>query len=211
MSYENAKILYQATQAAEQKFEYFLTGAIGAMFAYTVQNYTPQRLHLTPSTLEPIAIICLAGAFFFGLKRLECLFHKLGISYEQHQEIGYAQVTEEAIRRLVTEPSKYQLRPGSTIESLEKEAQAHRSRAQTAEPLLDSLETTVQHYYTWRNSLMLAGFSLVVAAKIASPYSTHTAPLMPPPAHKGAEQQEVTTKGPDIAPAPSPTEPQEAN
>jgi hypothetical protein len=181
MSHENAKILYQATQAAEQKFEYFLTGAIGAMFAYTVQNYTPHRLDFSASTLEPIAIICLAGAFFCGLKRIECLFHVLGISYQKNQEIDDAQVTETAIRMIVTEPEKHQPRQGSSLESLAKEAQAHRGRAQSAEPLLDSLGTKVRHYYTWRNGLMLAGFSLIVAAKIAVPYSTPTKQPIPSP------------------------------
>ena len=144
MSHENAKILYQATQAAEQKFEYFLTGAIGAMFAYTVQNYTPHRLDFSASTLEPIAIICLAGAFFCGLKRIECLFHVLGISYQKNQEIGDAQVTEDAIRMIVTEPHKHQPRQGSSLESISEEAQAHRDRARSAEPLLDSLGTKVR-------------------------------------------------------------------
>lgn len=180
MSHESAKILYQVTQSAEQKFEYFLTGAIGAMFAYTVQNYTPHRLDFSPSTLEPIAIICLAGAFICGLKRIECVFHVSGIGYQQHQEIGDAEKKEAAIWMIVTEPEKHQARQGSTLESLEKEAQAHRGRAQSAEPLLDSLNTKVKRYYTYRNRLMHAGFFLVVVAKIAVPYSNP--PKQPNPA-----------------------------
>ena len=172
MSHENAKILYQATQSAEQKFEYFLTGAIGAIFAYSVQNYTPTRIDLSPSILEPIAIVCLAGAFFCGLKRIECLFHHLGISYQKNQELGDAQVTEDALRLIVLEPHKHQPRRGSSIELIVEEAASHRSRAQSAEPLLDSLNTKVRLFYKWRNYLMFAGFFLVFLARVLSPYSS---------------------------------------
>ncbi|MES2997135.1 MAG: hypothetical protein V4733_10040 [Verrucomicrobiota bacterium] len=199
MSHEKANLLYQATKAAEQQFEYFLTGAIGAMFAYTVQNYTPHRLDLSPSTLEPLAIVCLAGAFFCGLKRIECLFHHSGISYQKFQELGDAQVTEDAIRLIVTQPEKHQPRQGSTIESIAKDAQAHRSRAQSADPLLDSLGTQVRRYYTWRNSLMLAGFSLIVAAKIAAPYFAPTKPPIPAPTPPAATQ---TSQKPVSDPTP---------
>jgi len=48
MSHEVAKTLYQANHEAGQKFEYFVTGAIGAMFAYSVQNYAPEVLAWNP-------------------------------------------------------------------------------------------------------------------------------------------------------------------
>lgn len=56
MSHEVAKTLYNANHEAGQKLEYFITGVIGAMFAYSVQNYTPHIIGWDARTLEPMRV-----------------------------------------------------------------------------------------------------------------------------------------------------------
>ena len=47
MSSEKVTLIYKATQEAQQRFEYFVTGLTGAMFTYITQTYTPQKLDLS--------------------------------------------------------------------------------------------------------------------------------------------------------------------
>ncbi|MCX6879821.1 MAG: hypothetical protein NTW21_39355 [Verrucomicrobia bacterium] len=193
MSHENAKILYQASHEAQQKFEYFLTGAIGAMFAYTAQTYTPKKLDFSPSTLEPIAVICFAVAFFLGLRRLDCLYHILGVNYEKTHADADAAVIQKALRMIENDPLlRYQ--PGTSLEEMEKELEWNRIRSRSAKPILDDLKTRIRTFYNWRSRLLLVGFALIVLARVLSPYSAATKPQTQQTDHKASEPQEVTTK-----------------
>ena len=193
MSHENAKILYQASHEAQQKFEYFLTGAIGAMFAYTAQTYTPKKLDFSPSTLEPIAIICFAVAFFLGLRRLDCLYHILGISYEKTDADVDAAVIQKTLRMIEDDhlPS-YQL--GTSVEEMEKDLEWNRTRSRSAKPILDDLNTKIRTFYSWRSRLLIAGFALIVLARVLSPYSAATKPQTQQKDSKASAPQEATTK-----------------
>jgi len=176
MSHENAKILYKASQEAQQKFEYFLTGAIGAMFAYTAQTYTPKKLDFSPSTMEPVAIICFAVAFYFGIRRIDCLYHHLGISSQEAQALGDAKELENALRMVAENPLVCTPRAGMTVSKIESDLEHLRSRAQSAKTILKKLDDKVGSFYTWRNRLMLAGFFLIFLGRVLSPYYTTTKP-----------------------------------
>ncbi|WP_411825418.1 hypothetical protein [Luteolibacter sp. AS25] len=196
--HDTANTLYQATQAAEQKFEYFITGAIGAMFAYSVQSFIPRCIDSIFAALEPVAIICFAVAFLCGLRRMECLFNFLGISYEKNLALGDAKVTEEALRRMAADPIQYRLREGLSVEAVAKDAQADRSRAKSADPLLDSLGKKVRTLHHWRNRLMIAGFFLIFSARIVTPYLTSPKRPIPRPV---PVSQPVPTSQPSTNPA----------
>jgi len=202
MSHENAKILYQAAQDAQQKFEYFLTGAIGAMFAYTAQTYTPKKLDWTTSALEPVAIICFAVAFFLGIMRLDCLYHHLGISSQQAQAEGDSKEIEKALRVIEADPLLRTPWSGNNPLQIEEELRRSRSRAESAKPILAKLDGKIYSYYTWRNRLMVAGFSLIVVAKVATPYLDTTQPLTKQTDRKASEPQELTTKVQPISSSP---------
>lgn len=201
MSHENAKILYQAAQEAQQKFEYFLTGAIGAMFAYTAQNYKPRTLDWSPSVLELASIGCFAVAFFLGLRRLDCLYHILGISSQKDQALGDAKVLNEAIRLIETNPMNCQPRSGSSIQDLAEERDADLRRAKSAKPILDTLNGKIVSFYRWRNFLMIGGFTLIVASKVWSPYFGNAIDLQKP-SEKMSPSLPIPSDA--VAPPPSP-------
>jgi hypothetical protein len=194
MFHDTSKILYQAAQDSQQKFEYFFTGAIGAMFAYTAQTYTPKKLDLSPSTLEPLAIICFAIAFFLGLRRLDCLYHILGISSEEAHARGNAQETKKAIRMIEANPFECQPKPSITLEQMRKDYEWNIKRAESAKPLLDNLQAKVGSFYNWRNHLMIAGFSLIVLSRILSPYFDPPILQTKETDGKVSKQQESTKK-----------------
>jgi hypothetical protein len=194
MSHENAKVLYQASHEAQQKFEYFLTGAIGAMFAYTAQTYTPKKIDFSPATLEPIAIICFAVAFFLGLRRLDCLYHILGISYEKTHADADAAVIQKALR-MIEDDDRLSYQPGTSLEEMEKELEWNRSRSRSAKPSLDDLHTKISTFYNWRSRLLIAGFALIFLARVLSPYfaaTTPQKPKTPPPAVMQTGQKDST-------------------
>jgi hypothetical protein len=199
MSHENAKILYQASHEAQQKFEYFLTGAIGAMFAYTAQTYTPKKLDFSPSTLEPIAIICFAVAFFLGLRRLDCLYHILGISYEKTHADADAAVIQKTLR-MIEDDHLLSYQPGTSVEEMEKDLEWNRTRSRSAKPILDDLSTKIRTFYNWRSRLLIAGFALIVLARVLSPYSAATKPRTQLKDSKASAPQEATTKATPVPP-----------
>jgi len=171
MSHENAQLLYKAAQEAQQKFEYFLTGAIGAMFAYVVQTYTPQELDFSASTLEPISLVFFAVAFFLGLRRINFLYHMLGIGYEQAQASADAKEIEKALRQ--AEPYKETLSPQQDNYRKEWEMKRDwsRKRADSANPILEELDRKARLFYSCRNHLLIGGFVAMALARILEPYA----------------------------------------
>ena len=176
MSHENAKMFYDKSHEAHQKYEYFVTGAIGAMVAYTIQNYTPKKLGWSPSTLEPIAIICFAVAFYLCLRRLEYFYHILVLNSQQNQALSDADEMGKALRLHAEDPQGNKLRSGLSMESIAEDRDFHIRRSQSATPLLASIDKRVRAYYTWRGRLMIAGVVLFLAARILAPYHNNTNP-----------------------------------
>ena len=67
--------IFKMSQAAWDKFDYFVCGSSGALFAYIAQTYVPQKLALWYPLLEPLALLLLAGSFVVGLLRIESCGH----------------------------------------------------------------------------------------------------------------------------------------
>ena len=170
MSSENATLVYKAAQEAQQKFEYFLTGAVGAMFAYIAQTYTPHKLGWHASTLEPVSLLFLAVAFFLGLQRINCIYHILGMSYEQLMASSDAKEISKALQQ--AEPHKDTLPPQQReyMEGWEKERDLSRDRAKQAGSHLEALNRKASAYYNARSLLLIAGFTAILAARVLAPY-----------------------------------------
>jgi len=171
MPSEKVTLLYKATQEAQQRFEYFITGITGALFAYIAQTYTPQKIDFSASTLEPIALVFLAFSFFLGLLRINHMYHSLGMNYEQLEASESAKAIEKALRD--AEPHKALLPPEQQkyMNEWTQEMKALRDRAQAAKGFVDQLNRQGMTFYSLRNILLLAGFASVVLAKILEPYS----------------------------------------
>ena len=191
MSHENAKMFYDKSHEAHQKYEYFVTGAIGAMVAYTIQNYTPKKLGWSPSSLEPVAIICFAVAFFLCLRRLDNLYHILVLNSQKNQALGDADDLTKALCLHSEDPRNNKLRSGLSMESIAEDRDFHIRLSQSAIPLLSSIDRRVRLYYTWRDRLMIAGVVLLVAARLLGPYHDNTKPPPPKLLHKESEQPQA--------------------
>jgi hypothetical protein len=171
MSAENAQLLYKAAHEAQQKFEYFLTGIIGAMFAYIVQTYTPQKLDWSASTLEPIALIFLAMSFFLGLHRINCIYHILGMSYEETVATDSCTEIRKALEQ--GEPHKDSLPPQQReyMEGWRKTMEVQQARAKSAASHVGALDQQSKLCYNLRNHLLIGGFVAILLARILAPYA----------------------------------------
>ena len=69
--------------SAAHRFDYFVTGSTGALMAFIAKTYAPQRIDLSPSTLEPLALVLLLVSFIFGLKRIRHGVTAMRLSYQQ--------------------------------------------------------------------------------------------------------------------------------
>jgi len=63
--------VYDFWRDSAQRFDYFITGLIGAVVAFIAQAYAPDKIGLNPSTLETLSLVILFASFWFGFKRIE--------------------------------------------------------------------------------------------------------------------------------------------
>ncbi len=65
--------VYEFYKDYSQKYEYFITGLIGAVFSYNVQNISPQKLGFNPNTGQILSLVFFFMAIILSLKRLKIL------------------------------------------------------------------------------------------------------------------------------------------
>lgn len=158
---------------ATEKFDYFICGVTGAIFAYVVQHYTPSKLAFSPSVLEPVGLVLLVAAFFVGLKRIEVLVSSRRGNYL------IAQAGEQANAALKAQFSNdIPIRGGTVVSAESAEAQRHRAikEREALEKKMDVVSKKGMLLYRWRNYLLMAGFIALLAAKILEPYSNVVPP-----------------------------------
>lgn len=164
--------MHKAAQEAQQKFEYFFTGAVGAMFAYTAQTYESQKFESFSNFLEPAALLMLALAFFFGLRRLDCLYRILGMNYEELHAAANAKELSKALEQAGRSGQAL----SSEQEEFRKEWEAKRDasviREKQAGVHLKTLNQKSRFFYNARNILMVCGLLTIVVAKVLEPYGT---------------------------------------
>jgi hypothetical protein len=74
--------LFGITQKSSERFDYFVCGVAGALFAYIGEHYEPHKLEFGFSLLEPISLVMLACSFFVGLKQIETVIVQRRINYK---------------------------------------------------------------------------------------------------------------------------------
>ncbi|MDF1811416.1 MAG: hypothetical protein P1V20_04360 [Verrucomicrobiales bacterium] len=170
MSHEKADAVYDAAHAAQQKFEYFLTGSIGAMFAYTAQTYNPEKLGVNPSTIEAAAIITFAVAFFLGICRISAIYISLAISYEQLHARADAKAIREGLKTVDSVAESLSPQQKENRDQLRQLLASKESRSQSAQALRDEAHRKGLLYHNSRNYLLMLGFGLLICSKLWTPY-----------------------------------------
>lgn len=165
MSHERSDKLHFAWQEAAQRFDYFLAGVSAALVAYVGQSLTVQAFGWNGPTIEVGAVVCFCGAFYAGAKRIEAMNYSQLTSIEQHYHIESASSKEKAagesdfLKDLV---SGQVYLPDGLID----EAKEHRAIAAKSATKGQEAQKWGLRFYKWRNWLLLAGFSLLAAARV---------------------------------------------
>lgn len=173
MSQKPSEVVFLRSVEGQNKFEYFVTGVAGALFAYIAQTYTPKALEWGPQSLEPLSLLLLSLAFFFGLKRIEATVEISRLNFEMLDSNEKAGNMAEAI--LKGHGNGYNVYTGDPMRYAELPQKRAEYRAQGVQAEIDLLGMVAKsaHYYSYRKIFLFGGFAAIFLAKILSPYMNH--------------------------------------
>jgi hypothetical protein len=167
MTTERSDKLYEAARDAQQKFDYFMLGVIGAVCAFIGQSFRPQQLGLNPSSLELLAVLTLFGAGVAGFKRIEATNRvvKMNSGYLRFQELRGAIVSSQGAPFINTATGRVYSHQDAASEVAALDSVIPKAKADLDKAGDDSLSA-----YKWRNRLLVAGFILFIGSRVWSGY-----------------------------------------
>lgn len=146
-------------QQSSGKFDYFVCGVAGALFAYIGQHYSPQKLEFGVSALEPASLLFLATAFFVGLKQIEM---DIVIKRINFLMLDAAERAGKLTKALTRGNGPYYNEDGGdildrrTVESLRLR---HLQNRDALKPKLDAAIEKASRFYKVRNFFYFSAFS----------------------------------------------------
>jgi hypothetical protein len=178
--------IFGRAQASSEKFDYFVCGVAGTLFAYIAQTYQPERLNLGTSSLEPISLVLLGLAFYFGIKQIEV---SVAIKKLNFQSLNAAENVEKlagGLRQQV-DPVEFEngdKMPRVLVETLRREnADAQKKSSEQLQLKIEKMSSLGKI----RDRFLLLGFLAIFIAKLLEPYfpanspQNHQQTPMPPP------------------------------
>jgi hypothetical protein len=171
MSEKKSMFIFAGAREAQQKFDYFITGVAGALFAYIAQTYAPKELALAPSSLEPFALVSLALAFYFGLRRIEASVVVMRLN---HEMLDYQEKAGNMTKAMSEgRGSGFNPHSGDIIHGHEIPArrEAYMQQAKAAESRAESAANRGERHYARRNLFLYSGFAAIFLAKLLQPYA----------------------------------------
>jgi len=172
MAERSVEVTVLAHQSIE-KFDYFICGLAGALFAYIGEHYSPRKLDFGISALEPMALFFLASSFLFGLKRIEwntCVKKVNAAMLDAAEKAGS---TIEVLSKPRTTGVYINSETGDAYdaEALRRRHAVYLKQRADLEPTLNKAMRKANRYYEIRDILLLLGFLMIFLAKILQPYS----------------------------------------
>jgi hypothetical protein len=161
--------LFHKAQEADEKFDYFLCGVAGALFAYVGQNYNAQRIGWNVSLFEPLALLFLVSSFIAGLKRIETV---MLVKRDNAQMLDCSEKAAACAELLLSGDGV--INAGGdliTARNAEEWRTEFRRRVDVLESKIEKLSNRTLWYYRIRNGLLIGGFLTLLAAKIIKPYA----------------------------------------
>ena len=162
-------IAYNYWRESTQRFDYFVTGLIGAGVAYIAQSYVPQKLGLNPSTLELLSLLILLSSFLCAFKRIEAIAESFKwMSHRLNATETFAGITEAQSKF----PLFQDVKSGQVYNAVtaEQEKQKKRMAGEKAGMMIDKFVKQSVTMYQWRNRLLFGGFILLLTSKVLAAY-----------------------------------------
>jgi len=151
-----------------QKFDYYITGVIGASVIYLIKDHHSTRLGVNPSTIELGAIVALIVALFAGITRIERIVTILRVTHDLIPK-------EELLKKLRSRSPGEQILSETTLSPLTEEELASKGTqlsgvVQRAREGREAIRRASGIYYSVRNVALGVGLLLLLAAKVSEPY-----------------------------------------
>jgi hypothetical protein len=165
MGTERSDMAYGLWRDASDKFDYFITGATGALIAYVGQSIEPVRLGWNQQTVEWLALALLGVSMVFGLKRLES---SISIYSVQHRRL-YSEEVRAALAEASKSGSVINQKTGEVVsrqQAIEMHEAIVRAGREKGEELIDAALSR----YHWRNGILMLGAITLVIARILTAY-----------------------------------------
>jgi hypothetical protein len=160
-------IAYEHYRDSEQRFEYFILGLSVALVAYVAQTAKPQRLGLSPYTVELFSVILIVASIIFGFIRIALMILAKRVNHEiLHLGEKRGQLVPARGRSVLNTDSGEQLTP----QQIEQELNEIQLILPARQKQFGEVSARAARYYRWRNSLLLAGFLGLLLAKVLGAY-----------------------------------------
>jgi hypothetical protein len=156
----------QRHHEAAQKFDYFIAGLTGALCAYIVQNWKPEKTaHLGPDVLETVALLVLFAAAVAGFKRIEWGIVVLRINGSWLEALERRGALADALQKsqgqLMFNESGDCLSPVDAMQSYKAASEI----APEIQKKLDHAASQAERWYKTRNRLLATGFLVLTTAR----------------------------------------------
>lgn len=165
---ERSLMTFEHYREASQRFDYFITGLSGALCAYIAQTFQPEKIAVSPKTLELIALLLLIGSVIAGFKRIEAIIqtHKLN-----HQKLDLTEKTGAILTNFNGQPM-VNILSGDVLQPDQAETTVLllKSQIPIIENSLDKWVGLSGTAYSIRNWMLILGFLSLVVAKVWSAY-----------------------------------------
>jgi hypothetical protein len=171
--------IYGLAHASIEKFDYFICGVTGALFAYLSQTYQPHKIEDAFSILQISSLLLLAASFYAGMKRIQFFILMTRINHE-------ALSASEAAGKITTSLFEYS---GANVfhnqgsgelkkpEELERKRVDHLKQAKDLEGSFPMVRKKAICYGRVREGFLLAGFATILLSKVWQPYQQSSSPL----------------------------------
>ncbi len=176
--------MYGKAHEGSEKFDYFVCGISGALFAYIGQQYTPHKIEFSLSLLEPLSLVFLLLSFYAGLKRIETVNKCTMVNHKILEAAESARNLADQLREAgesFCDPADGRVIGRIEMDRLRRR-QVEISREWAAR--LAPVKRKALLEYRSRNRWLILGFSAIFLSKLAQPYSTEAAIPKPLPEYQ---------------------------
>jgi hypothetical protein len=168
MPEQRSLIAYEYWKDSSQRFDYFVTGVTGALVAFVAQAYHPEKIGLTPNSLELLSIFLLVGSVIAGFKRVEAnveAFRLMSEGLDAAEKLGALTANLGLTPVLNLETGEI-----LTFQDVVQQREYYSKRVDTVQTRLKKYLDMSLSAYKWRNRLLASGFFALVASRILVAY-----------------------------------------
>ena len=161
-------LAYENWNRAQEKFDYFILGVIGALCAYLTQNLNPSALGLNPATAELLAVVFLMSSAIIGFLRVETGITIFSIN---HKQLSLSEKKGGLVSNFQGAPLlNEETGQVFTAQQIVNELEVIDKAAPLLKSEIERLCEKSVFLYKLRNYFLLIGFSLLVLSKLWAAY-----------------------------------------